>query len=116
MPVIAIAQGILREAIEKVPSLKYAVGLTGIAAALAIIVALTGKLSNPIIPLGLVFIGMILLFVFSAAVSSGVAGGAIVGSILVWSVALVFLVFLGFTVSVFAEGVPCNWATFIGAD
>lgn len=111
-----IAAAVLREATQKVPATKYAVGVVGIAAALSIVLSLTGKLGNPIVPLSLVFIGMILLFVFSAAVYTGIMGATVVATVLVWSIILFFLTFLSFTVSAFAFGLPCNWAEFISVE
>jgi hypothetical protein len=106
--------GILKEATKRVPSLKYAIGLTGMAAALAIILSLTGEVGNPVVPLGLLFAGMVLLFLFSTAVATGVYGGVLIGSILVWAVAGVFLIFMFFFVSVFYDGKPCNFALTLG--
>lgn len=116
MPLFDFATTTLKSAAEQVPAVKYAVGLTGVAAALAIIIFLTGSVTNPIPLIGLVFIGGVILFIFSVAVASGIAGGKVVASILVWCIIIFFLIFLGFTVSAFASGLPCNWAKFIAVD
>ncbi|MEH3117601.1 MAG: hypothetical protein PGN25_08360 [Methylorubrum populi] len=107
---------ILKNAQNEVPSLRFASGLVGIAAAGTIIVSLMSKNGDPYILAGSVLVGMAVLFIFSVAVTSGVIGGGYAASALIWSINLFFITFLFFTVFAFSSGLPCNWAKFIRVD
>jgi hypothetical protein len=63
--------------------------------------------------LALVFVGMILLFIFSVLAHARSRGIELAGQTLVWSVLIFFIVFLGFTASAAFNGLPCNWAGFL---
>jgi hypothetical protein len=105
---------ILNRAIQEVPAVKYALGVSGVAAAVAIINHFIGTSSSSWILLVLVFVGMILLFLFSALISSAAPAIQLAGEVLVWAVLIFFLIFLGFTALAFATGLPCNWADIVG--
>lgn len=107
---------IFKNAQRQLPSLKFANGLLGLAAAGATILSLINQHANPYILIGSVFIGTILVFSFSLAVTSGVVGGGYAASLLVWSINIFFIVFLTFTAMAFWSGLPCNWAKFISVD
>lgn len=113
MPIPKNPLTILKEAIKQVNAVKYALGLAGIAAAGAIIVALAGNGPTAIIIIGLTFIGMVLLFVFSTLVSSDSISIKAAGHFLLWAVLLFFVAFLGFTVSAFAGYGPERWAVLL---
>lgn len=101
---------IIDKAIKEVPAVKYALGVAGVSAAVAIITFLIGKSTTSIFMLGAVFIGMILLFLFSTLINSPSASNQIAGYFLIWAVLLFFITFLIFTITAIAKGWPCNWA------
>ena len=105
---------ILSNAIKAVPAVKYALGVAGIAAAGAIVTTFAGGHSRTAIFLvALVFIGMILLFLFSNLVTSRSQSAQIAGQVLLWAVTVFFVVFLLFTTTAAVAGWPCNWAGFL---
>lgn len=107
---------LLNDARAAVPAVNYALGVAGIAAAAAIIVGLTGNSKAGIIIITLVFVGMILLYIFSSLATAGSYRIAAAGAVLIWAILIFFIVFLAFTVSAFAFGTPCNWAQFLGLN
>lgn len=108
MPIEAMS--VLHQAVKRVPVMRYALGVVGIAAAGSIVTGLVGRSQATLLLLALVFIGMVLLYIFSLAATSKPGPLRVAGVVLIWGVLLVFLTFLGFTVSAFAVGSPCPWA------
>jgi hypothetical protein len=106
---------VLRSAIREVPAVKYALGVAGIAAAGALITRFVGYDKTSIIILGVTFVAMILLFVFSGMVASNSKATTIPGIILLYAAILFFSIFLAFTITAFAFAWPQPWASFIGA-
>ena len=107
---------VLIAARKAVPAVDYALGIAGLAAAAAFIMRLLGRTHASIILLGLLFIGMVLLFAFSRLVIAKSKSIQIAGAVLLWAVMLFFLSFLGFTVTAFALSPPWPkpWANFLG--
>jgi hypothetical protein len=104
---------ILNAANEKAPITRFAWGLVGFAAAAAIIGNLVGYSRLSIITLALVLLGTVLVFLLSRMVTSRSYSIIILGTMLMWSLVIFFIIFLSFTVSAFAIGMPCNWADFL---
>jgi hypothetical protein len=102
---------ILNKARKAVPAVNFALGVAGVAAAAAFVGAFVGGTKAGIILIGSVFIGMILLFLFSTLITSKDASHKFAGEVLMWAVLIFFIVFLIFTVGAVAVGEPCNWAT-----
>ncbi|WP_141502422.1 hypothetical protein [Rhizobium sp. J15] len=105
---------LLNEAREAVPAVNYALALAGLAASASIIIGLIGNSRTAILIVGLVFIGMVLIFLFSSLITAKTPIVALAGTILVWAILLFFLSFLLFTVTAFAAGFPCHWARILG--
>lgn len=106
---------VLGPAIREVPSVKYALGVAGIAAAGALITRFLGYDKASIIILGATFVAMILLYAFSSMVASNIQATTIPGIILLYSVIFFFCIFLTFTITAFAFAWPRPRASFIGA-
>ncbi|NVO13997.1 MAG: hypothetical protein HXX10_08165 [Rhodoplanes sp.] len=104
---------VLVEAQRRVPALRFAIGVAGIAAAAAIVSHFAGDTRSAVILISLVFVGMILLFAFSRLVTARSRGARIAGELLLWSVTAFFVLFLGFTAWAAFDGRPCNWAEFL---
>jgi hypothetical protein len=105
---------VLRTAIRQVPSVKYALGVAGVAAGAALIVKSIGFDRAGIILLSGTFVAMVLLYVFSSMVISGARATRVPSLILLYSVIVFFCVFLLFTITAFAFVWPKPWAQFIG--
>jgi hypothetical protein len=106
--------GILQQAIRAVPSVKYALGVAGVASAGALVIRLVGYDRASIIIIGGTFVAMILLYVFSAMVASKSHSTVLPGIILLYMVIFFFCSFLLFTVTAFAFNWPPAWLAFIG--
>ena len=61
---------LLNEAREAVPAVNYALALAGLAASASIIIGLIGNSRAAILIVGLVFIGMVLIFLFSSLITA----------------------------------------------
>ncbi len=108
-PQILSPISVLREASKVVPSVKYALGLAGIAAAGALIGAfVTGNTLTTAIVISGVFIGMFLLYIFSSLVNAGTS--VLAAQFLLWGVNVFFIFFLTITATAAAWGEPCIWA------
>jgi hypothetical protein len=105
---------VLQTAINKVPAVKYALAVAGVAAAGAIVVKFLDYQQASIIIIAGVFIAMILMFIFAKMVTGPNPKTTIPGLILLYSVLFFFVIFLGFTVTAFALGWPPAWVTFLG--
>lgn len=103
---------IVREALEAVPVVRYALALAAIAILLAIVKTATDSVGISMFPLvaGMLLL-MVLLIVVSAAAQDGKASSA--AKFLIWVVVLFVTVFLGFTVSAVLIGKPDLWARII---
>ncbi|MCF1436770.1 MULTISPECIES: hypothetical protein [Rhizobium/Agrobacterium group] len=107
---------ILRDATKRLPALKYAIGVTGIAAAAAIVMRVLGpeysKVSGVLI--GGTICAMFLLFAFSRLVTSAKSDAVTLpGFVMFYVVALAFCCFVAFTVSAFAFYWPEPWAVYL---
>jgi len=105
---------VLREAIKAVPAVKYALGVVGVGAAAAVILALLGHWQGIPIIFGGVLVGMVLLFVFTRLVESSGSVTKAPVTILVWCVIIFFCVFMILTVTVFTIDWPPRWGFMIG--
>lgn len=97
----------------KVPAVNYALGLAGIAAAAAIIIAMLGYSKASLVIVAVVGIGAVLLYAFSQLINSGGGGAVLAGSVLMWAIVAFFIIFLMFTTTAVAIGKPCNWVWFL---
>lgn len=105
---------ILKDATRKVPQLKFAWGIVGVAAAGALIIALIGETRASIITLGGTFMSMVMLYIFSSLVSPpNVRRIPLQGYILMYSVLSFFCVFLMLTITAFIVCKPRAWVDFI---
>ena len=105
---------VLKQAILAVPSVKYALGVAGIAASSAIISSFyRGYTKLSLFSIALVAISMFLLFLFSVQITSGSAAAKYAGIALMWAVTGFVIVFMLFTTTAVATGYPCNWAEFL---
>jgi hypothetical protein len=101
-------------AIKKVPAVKYAFGLAGIAACGAIVALLLGTTKTALVLLSLTFIGAVLLFIFAKLSTSSNPAIYTAGSVLVWVVVGFFTFFSVITTTAFVGAWPQPWADFLG--
>lgn len=107
--------GILSRASQQLPELRYAWGIVGISAAAAIAMHLQGSGKAAVVAGGVAFVGFVAMVVATAAARQD----SILltpAKVLVWSIIIFVVIFLGFTVTAFAKGEPCNWALFLGIE
>lgn len=105
---------VIREATKSVPAVRYALGIAAIAAAASLVATFTGGYERAsVIIMGLLFVGMVLLFVFSVLVRADSTAVRLAAVVLLWSSTAFFVLFLGFTATAAATGWPCNWADFL---
>lgn len=109
------ALGVLNQAIRKVPVLKYAMGLVGVAAALAITRGLLPDVG--LAAMFPVFVGSIIamavLLILAAAAGQPAARRAKVANVFLWATCIFVIVLMAFTVSAIALGQPTRWAEII---
>ncbi|MDR9808223.1 hypothetical protein [Rhizobium hidalgonense] len=101
---------VIHRARQAVPAVDYALALAGIAAAGSLVVGFIGYSQASVILFGLLFIGMVLVFVFSRLIVSKSRSIQTAGLSLMWLVLAFFAFFMFFTVTAVATGWPCNWA------
>jgi hypothetical protein len=101
---------VLNEARRAVPAVNFALGVAGIAAAGALVSAFIGRGPTAIVLVALVFIGMVLLFIFSKLATSDSPSTKYAGVVLLWAVLLFFVTFLILTTTVFLGYGPAAWA------
>jgi hypothetical protein len=102
---------VLIYATDRVPALRYAIGVAGIAAAVSIVAALTqGYSIVTTISVGLLIVGMVVLYLFARLVTSKATTVHNAGLVLMWTVVAFVIVFMVFTTTAVAVGWPCNWA------
>jgi hypothetical protein len=106
----------LKEAVRQVPSVRYAFGAAGIAAAGALIVLFLGYGRSAVIVWAGTFVAMVLLTVFASVASSDNRALRTPGLVLVYVGTFFFCLFLAFTVTAFAFSWPPNWAAFLGIN
>ncbi len=83
--------GLIREAQKSVPAVKYALGVVGLAAAAGIVSTVLGHTRSALLLLGLIFVGMMILFLFARLVSSGPSPSIqLAANVVMWTVVLVF--------------------------
>ena len=104
---------ILNSARRKVPAVDFALGIAGVAAAGGIVASILGQTKASIIIIGLIFLGMILLFLFSRLAIAKSRSISAAGQVLLWSVLLFFILFLTFTVTSFSIEWPQAWVNFL---
>ena len=105
---------ILNLARQAVPAVNYALGVAGISAAGAIVTFFLGWTRASVVLIALIFVGMLLLFLFSQLAVARDRTIQLAGAVLLWAVLLFFVSFLGFTVTAFALLWPPAWADFLG--
>jgi hypothetical protein len=89
----------------------YAIGVIGVAAAVGIVTTLTKGYSGvTILAISLLFVGMVALYLFSILVVSRTTVTHYAGTLLIWSVVLLLIVFVIFTTTTVPINWPCNWA------
>jgi hypothetical protein len=101
---------------RKVPAVKYAFGLAGIAACGAIIALVLGTTKSALVILALTFVGSVLLFIFAKLSTSSNQSVFLAGSVLVWAVVGFFTFFLMITTTAFVGAWPQPWADFLGVS
>lgn len=106
----------LREAITQVPSVRYAFGAAGIAAAGALITLFLGYGRPAIVVWAGTLVAMILLLLFASAATAGARTLRGPAMLLVHAVTVFFCLFLALTVTAFVFSWPPNWASFLGID
>ncbi len=105
---------VLSRATQAVPSVRYALGIAGVAAAAAIVTTLTqGYTRVTIIAVALLLLAMFVLYLFSLLVTSHSTSIHAAGVVLLWAIVLFVITFMGFTATAAAMGWPCNWAEFL---
>ncbi len=105
--------GVLARARKAVPFLDFAFGVVGLSAAAALIGVFTGHSKLSIVAIALVFVGSVVLYAVAGLTTAAGGPARAAGQVLLWAVIVFFLTFLGFTISAFAVGYPCNWADFL---
>jgi hypothetical protein len=128
MPDFIAIKETIQQSIRAVPVVKYAMGLTGIAASFALIrgffpdVGLTAMM--PLLIGAIVLMAVLAIFALSLprqTFSATTADGRIVeteepkliGKVFLWSVCIFVIIFLLFTVTAVAVGWPENWTRII---
>jgi hypothetical protein len=105
---------LIDRASKRVPVIKFAYGLVGIAAAGAAISILLGTSRGAIIIITLTLIGSILLFIFSKLSASNSASLQSAGEFMIWTVVAFFSSFLLLTTTAFVAEWPKPWVRFLG--
>jgi hypothetical protein len=82
---------ILRYATEVLPATRWAVGVVGLAAAAAIILALGQSPVFGVVGVAGIFVAMVALFVFSRLLETAAAATKLVAAVLMWFMVLVFM-------------------------
>ena len=103
---------ILGFAQEKVPAVKYATGLVGVAAALSLIYAFLPGVSPTGIGVLILYALIAMLALFLVATAVRVAGPLVIAPAiaLLWATCALIIAFMFFTVTAFAVGWPKTWA------
>jgi len=105
---------IIQAASRRLPSIKYALGVVAISAAAALVFAFTARIPKfPLVIIGVCAL-MILLVIFAviSRASTRIAVGPAV--LLVWSIAILFVLFIAAALSAIATSQPCNLARELG--
>lgn len=87
--------GLLREAIQRIPQLKWAFGVVGVAAAAVIVQALVRSPVFGLVGLVGVIVAMVVLFIFSRVVSTAARATRPVAVLFMWFVMIVFMAAIG---------------------
>jgi hypothetical protein len=106
---------VLKEAVARVPQLKFAYGAVGVAAAGGLMTLILGQNKAAIIIWGLAFCATILVTVFAQSVTRH-GRHSLAGKILINCVIVVFCGFLLLTITAFLNLGPAAWANFLGID
>jgi hypothetical protein len=101
---------------KKVPAVKFAFGLAGIAACGALISLILGTTKGGLFLLALTFLGSILLFLFAKLSTSSNQQIYTAGLVLIWAVVGFFTFFLTITTTAFVAEWPQPWAEFLGVS
>lgn len=107
--------GVYTKAVQAVPAIRYALGVSGVIAAAMIAYNISN--SDPrkaVLAFIFVLAGMYLLLVFASIKDiSGTMKGPV--TVIIWALTLMFVASLAFTLSAFAVGNPEGWAKLVGA-
>lgn len=113
IPAVSILMNYLKSARKAVPAVRYAIGLIGVAAAGTIISTIAGQGKAAILLTGMVFVGMILLYVFSIATRSDNISIKKASAFLIWIVVASFSASLVLILSAISFGEPSGMRDFI---
>jgi hypothetical protein len=92
---------------NRLPQLRYAWGLLGISAVAALIIQILGKNQASIVIIVLTLIGSVLVFIATVAFENK-ALAKLPAQVLIWSIVISFVIFLGLLISVVTTSRPCN--------
>jgi hypothetical protein len=113
---IGSAFGILQQSIKAVPSVKYALGITGIAAAVAVIIGLLADVRLAIVGILLMFVFMVLLLVFARLSQLKAAHFHYPALFLMWAFVLLSVLWLLLITSSFFFDLPKSPAELFGTS
>ncbi len=105
--------GILNQAVRKVPALRYAYGLAGLAAVSTIVMGFVEPDFKGVVSIALVLAGSTAVFVFAMMVAHGEKAVAWAGVLLVWSIVITLMASVFFTISALAFNWPPDWLDFV---
>ncbi len=105
---------LLKDAIEKVPPLRFVYGAVGIAAAGGLMAMVLGESRAAIIIWALAFCAMVLVTVFAQTVVRREERRPLVGRLLINSVIVAFCGFMLLTLTAFMNLGPQAWSDFLG--
>ena len=116
---LVFSQGLqlINAARKAVPAVNYALGVAGVVASGAIVMAFfPGHGGAAVIVGGAVFVGMVLLFVFSRLINSESGSTQMAGQVLIWAVLVFFIVMLTSVGSAAIFGEPKTIAKVLGFE
>lgn len=106
---------ILKRAQREIPAVKYLWGVIAAAACVAVVYGLlSGHTHISIIMGSALVLGGAVLWLILSSLHMGSRHVQLAASVLVWLVMAVLVVFMVFTISAVAAGIPCNWASLLG--
>ena len=101
---------------REVPATRYAIGIAGVAAAGAILMAFFARPAGAVLVVGFMLAGMVLLLVFSRLSQSHSSHMTAAGLTLMWAVVACFIAFLGLTIIAVSTGKPDAWARLLNLE
>jgi hypothetical protein len=107
---------LLKWARSEVPAVKYAIGISGIAAAGSLALTFFTKPQTAVIVIGFMLAAMVLLYVFSKLAKSDSPHITAAALVLMWSVVVAFVVFISLTVTAVITGYPSTWSRLLSLE